>query len=376
MKYYIISGEASGDLHASNLATQLKITDEQAEIRAWGGEKLQAAGAVLAKNYKETSFMGFTQVIANLGKLKKFFAFCKQDILNFKPDIVILVDYPGFNLRIAKFTHQHKIRTYYYISPKIWAWKKKRAYKIKRLIDKMFVIFPFEIDFYKQYDYKVKYIGNPLLDEIENQKPLLSERSDFLIKNGIDDKSIIALLAGSRKQEIKRLLPKMIELSYKFPESEFVVAGAPGISKNFYSRYIKNSPVKLIFNQTYDLLHHAKSAVVTSGTATLETALFNVPQVVVYAGNFISFAIAKMVVHIEHISLVNIILQKEAVRELIQYDFNIQNLKEELIKITNSSKREKIMENYSKLQQILGGKGASEKAAKIIIEDLKSTKKQ
>jgi len=370
MKYYIISGEASGDLHAANLVLEIKKKDKEAEIRAWGGEKIQAAGATLVKHYKETAFMGFTQVLANLKTIKSLFAFCKEDILAFHPDIVIFVDYPGFNLRMAEFTHQQGFKNYYYISPKIWAWKKKRAYKIKAFIDKMFVIFPFEIDFYKKYDYRVNYIGNPLLDEIEKQKETLPELDDFIENNSLEKKPIIALLSGSRKQEITNMLPKMVKLSAEFPKFQFIVAGAPGITPEFYSQFLSHSSLKIVYSQTYALLKNAEAGIITSGTATLEAALFRLPQVVVYAANFISYAVARMVVKIEHISLVNIILKKAAVTELIQYDFNINKLKQELNAILNTSKKDEILEDYTNLFKIMGEKGASERAAEIIFKDI------
>ena len=373
MKYYIIAGEASGDLHAANLVKEIKNEDSEAQIRAWGGELLKKQGAEIAKNYNETAFMGFVEVIKNIGAIKKLFDYCKQDILNFKPDIVILVDYPGFNLRIAEFTKSKKILSYYYISPKIWAWKQKRAYKIKAYVDKMFVIFPFEIDFYKKFNYSVEYIGNPLLDEIERQKPNLQSLKEFKTKNKLSEKPIIALLAGSRKQEIARMLPKMIETSKNFPDYQFIIAGAPGIEPSYYNNIAKN--IDIIYNQTYDLLKNCKASIVTSGTATLETALFNVPQIVVYAVNPITYLLAKLLVKIEFMSLVNIILDKAAVPELLQNDFNVQKVSSLLQKLLmDSPEKQKMLDYYKKLHIILGEKGASAKAAKIIFHDLNQVK--
>ncbi len=372
MKYYIISGEASGDLHAANLVSELKKKDKDADIRAWGGELLQKQGVNLVKHYKETAFMGFLEVVKNLRTIKSLFKFCQQDILDFHPDLVILVDYPGFNLRIAEFTHKHKIKTYYYISPKIWAWKKKRAYKIKAYIDKMFVIFPFEFDFYKQYDYQVEYIGNPLLDEIEKQKHDLPDKAEFANAHQLTDKPIIALLAGSRKQEIERILPTMLKISPDFPDYQFVIAGAPGLDEALYKQHIGEYKIKIVYNQTYSLLKHSKAAIVASGTATLETALFDVPQIVAYKMSPISFEIARRLVKIRHISLVNIILKKEAVTELIQHEFTVERASEIMHNlVSDTPQRKAILNDYQELKQLLGKKGASERAAEIIYQSLK-----
>jgi len=371
MKYYIIAGEASGDLHAANLVSELKKKDKNAQIRAWGGELLQKQGVNLAKHYKDTAFMGFVEVVKNLRTIKSLFKFCQQDILAYQPDLVILVDYPGFNLRIAEFTHQHHIKTYYYISPKIWAWKKKRAYKIKAFVDKMFVIFPFEIDFYKQYNYQVEYIGNPLLDEIEKQKPYLPNKEAFVKENQLSGKPIIALLAGSRQQEIERILPTMLKISPNFPEFQFVIAGAPGLEPELYRQYMENDSTKIVYNQTYSLLHHSTAAIVASGTATLETALFNVPQIVAYKMSALTFEIARRLVKIKHISLVNIILNKETVKELIQHQFSVEKAGEILRNlVSDTPQRKAILDDYQELKQKLGDKGASERAAEIIYKSL------
>ena len=374
MRYYIIAGEASGDLHASNLMHELKILDKEAEFRVWGGNLMQQQGGQIVKHYKELAFMGFLEVLMNIRKIKNNFELCRDDLLDFKPDILILVDYPGFNLRMAKFAKENNILTYYYISPKIWAWKKSRARKIKKYIDKMFVIFPFEKDFYKQYNYEVFYVGNPLIDELKKKQTQQQNKESFLKKNNLNNRKIIALLAGSRMQELKYILPEMLKTINYFPEYQFVLAGAPGIEKNAYLPYIKNYPVKLIFNQTYDLLKHAHAAIVTSGTATLETAMFNVPQVVVYKLNGLVYEIGKYFIKPKYFSLVNIIMNKTVVQELLQKNLP-QKIKTELSKILYDKKyRQEMLENYKKLHQKIGEPGASRRTAEIIYNDLVSKK--
>ncbi len=370
MKYYIIAGEASGDLHASNLIKEIKLLDKNADFQAWGGDLMQKEGAKLSKHYKDLAFMGFVEVIQNLGTIRKNFKLCKNDLIDYKPDILILVDYPGFNLRIAEFAHKNNIKTYYYISPKIWAWKKSRAWKIKKYIDKMFVIFPFEQDFYKQYDYKVNYVGNPLVDEITRKQQLLPDKSDFVSKNNLDDRPIIALLAGSRKQEIKHILPEMLKMVSKYKEYQFVIAGAPSFNSDNYAKYIKNIDVKLIFDQTYDLLKHSVAAIVTSGTATLETAIFNIPQVVVYKMVQLQYDIGKFFIKVKFFSLVNIIMDEEIVKELLQNDLE-RKISSELDKILlNKEYRNNMLNNYNLLRNKLGETGASKRTARQIVEDL------
>jgi lipid-A-disaccharide synthase len=371
MKYYIIAGEASGDLHASNLMKEINLLDENANFRCWGGDLMKSEGAELVKHYKELAFMGFLEVIQNIRTIKRNFKICKSDLLNYQPDILILVDYPGFNLRIAQFAKEHNIKTYYYISPKIWAWKKSRAWKIKKYIDKMFVIFPFEQDFYKQYDYKVHYVGNPLVDEIVKKKANLPEKDEFLAKNQLSEKPIIALLAGSRKQEIKLILPEMLQMVTQYPDYQFVIAGAPSFTDENYSPYIDGLDVKVIFNQTYDLLKHSTAAIVTSGTATLETALFSIPQVVVYKMVQLQYDIGKFFIKVKFFSLVNIIMDKEVVNELLQNDLSAK-IKNELDRILNDEPyRNKMLENYKQLKERLGEHGASRRTAEEIVSDLK-----
>ncbi|MBN2635396.1 MAG: lipid-A-disaccharide synthase, partial [Prolixibacteraceae bacterium] len=282
MKYYLIAGEASGDLHGSNLMKELKVADAEAEFRFFGGDLMQNVGGTLVKHYREMAFMGFVNVILNLKTIKKNMAFCKSDILNFKPDVVILIDYPGFNLRMAEFAKQHQIKVFYYISPKIWAWKEHRIKKIKQFVDEMFTILPFETDFYKKHNLEVNYVGNPLLDSVSEFKKNAQSKAQFLKANQLSEKPIVALLAGSRVQEIKRILPVMLESAEKFPEFQFVIAGVKTVDMDLYQAILKGRYFKLIFDQTYDLLHFAHSALVASGTAALETALFDVPQIVLY----------------------------------------------------------------------------------------------
>jgi lipid-A-disaccharide synthase len=370
MKYYIIAGEASGDLHASNLMKELILLDPNAQFRFWGGDLMLQQGGTLVKHYKDLAFMGVIDVIKNILSIKKNFKLCKAELIAYKPDILILVDYPGFNLRIAEFSHKHQIKTYYYISPKIWAWKKSRAFKIKKFIDKMFTIFPFEKAFYKNYDYNVEYFGNPLVDEIEAKKPILSGKQSFLEKNKLEDKPIIALLAGSRKQEIKTILPEMLTLIEHFPEFQFVIAGAPSFNTDSYKPIIRKYSVSLVFGQTYDLLKHATAAVVTSGTATLETALFNLPQVVVYKTHQLTYDIAQLFIKLRFFSLVNIIIEREIVKEILQNDLPAK-MKAELTKILSENDyRQQMINNYKEMQQILGGPGASKRTAEQITKDL------
>lgn len=370
MKYYIIAGEASGDLHASNLIKEIKLLDAKADFRCWGGDLMQHEGATIVKHYKELAFMGFIEVIQNLRTIKQNFKLCKTDLIEYQPDVLILVDYPGFNLRMAKFAKEHQLRTYYYISPKIWAWKKSRAWKIKKYIDKMFVIFPFEQDFYKYYDYEVKYVGNPLVDEIEKKKVNLSEKSEFIRNNELSERPIIALLAGSRKQEIHLILPEMLQMVKQYPDYQFIIAGAPSFNQLDYSAYIKGLNVKVVFNQTYDLLKHAHAAIVTSGTATLETALFNIPQVVVYKMVQLQYDIGKFFIKVKFFSLVNIILDREIVKELLQNNL-AEKIKKELDRIlTDDAYRHRMLENYKLLKTKLGNEGASRRTAEEIVKEL------
>ncbi|APY10212.1 lipid-A-disaccharide synthase [Seonamhaeicola sp. S2-3] len=369
MKYYILAGEASGDLHGSNLMKALLNEDAHANIRFWGGDLMQATGGTLVKHYKERAFMGFIEVIMNLSKIFKLISFCKEDIKNFNPDVVIFIDNSGFNLRIAKWAKAEGFRTNYYISPQVWASRASRVKKIKRDIDNMFVILPFVKPFYEKYNYKVHFVGHPLIDAIADRKPI--SESDFRKTYNLSEKPIIALLPGSRKQEITKMLSVMLSLVDDFKDYQFVIAGAPSQELSFYQQFIKTDNVKFISNKTYDLLSVSYAALVTSGTATLETALFKVPQVVCYKGSAISYHIAKRIITLKFISLVNLVMDKEVVTELIQHDFNKRKLKEELEKILEGEKRKKMFEDYYELEKALGGKGASKKTAKLIYESIK-----
>ncbi|MES2590803.1 MAG: lipid-A-disaccharide synthase [Bacteroidota bacterium] len=365
MKYYIIAGEASGDLHASNLMKELKILDTSAQFRCWGGDLMKEQGAELVKHYRELAFMGFTEVLMNIRTIFRNIDFCKKDILQNKPDVLILVDYPGFNLRIAEFAKAAGIKVFYYISPQIWAWKQSRVHKIKRVVDKMFVILPFEKEFYQRFNCKVDFVGHPLLDAVANY----AGQSSTLSVN--TNKPIIALLPGSRKQEIAAMLPLMLSMQKQYSNYQFVIAGAPSQSPEYYGEFIGDKDVKIVFNQTYQLLQKAHVALVTSGTATLETALFGVPEVVCYKGGAVSYAIAKQLVKVKYISLVNLIMDKEIVKELIQNELNGINLKTELDKLLNPETRNKIIMDYAELKAKLGGSGASKKTAGLMIDYLR-----
>lgn len=378
MKYYIIAGEASGDLHASNLMKALKEVDKEAEFRCYGGEKMQAAGGFLVKNYKETAVMGFLTVLKNLDKIKANMDYAKSDIKAWKPDVMIFVDYPGFNLRIAEYTHKLGIKNYYYISPKIWAWKKWRIKSIRKYIDEMFCIFPFEVNFFKELNYKVHYEGNPLVDEIS--KKLEKEKIkdlDIREANNLDDRPIISLLAGSRIQELKTSIPEMLKVVDKYPDYQFVIAGAPSLTIEDYEPIIGGKDVKVIFDQTYGLLINSRAALVTSGTATLETALLGTPQVVCYktfGGAFI-YHLMKAILNIKFVSLVNIIMQKQVVVELLQHYFCERLIIKELDKILKDGEpREKMLKDYRDLSTSLGEKGVSERFADRIYKLLKQDK--
>ncbi len=362
MKYFIIAGEASGDLHGANLIKAIKKQDAVAEFNFWGGDKMQAQANGLLVHYKEVTIMGFVEVLLNLRTILGNIERCKQQILAYKPDVVILIDYPGFNLRIAEFCKHHQLKTIYYISPKVWAWKENRAKKLEQFVDELILIFPFEVPYFKKWKVKSIYVGNPLLDEIADFIP----NPNFRIENDLSSQKIIALLPGSRKQEVNKMLPIMLEATKKYTNYQLVIAGAPGLDKSFYEPYLTDR-LKIVFGQTYDLLNQSTAAIVCSGTATLETALFNIPQVCGYAANPISYFIAKMFVKIEYISLVNLCLDKPCITELIQQDMNPEKLREELELIMPDGKnRMQMLNDYLELKNLLGGAGASERAAKII----------
>ena len=372
MKYYIIAGEASGDLHASNLVAEIKKKDKKAEFRGCGGDLMKAQGVDLLKHYRTMAYMGFVEVAVNLRKVLGNIAQCKKDIIEYQPDAVILVDYPGFNFRIADFAHDKGFKVLYYISPQLWAWKRRRVKKVKRSVDKMLVILPFEEEFYKQYGVDVTYVGNPLLDELA--KFGTANRSIFLRRNSLGEKrEIIALLPGSRYQEVKRVLPVMLKAASHFPDYQFVVAGVSSLDKSLYKKILGNSDVFLIENQTYELLQNSSAAVVTSGTATLETALLTVPEVVCYKATGFSYFLAKWMIKVKFISLVNLVMDKEVVKELIQGEMTEENIVKELELLLHNSKRQrKLLEDYEELKDRLGSAGASEKAAEAITEAMKT----
>ncbi len=367
MKYYIIAGEASGDLHGSNLMKALKKEDPNAIFRIWGGDLMKSVDGELVVHYKERQFMLF-DVILNLRKVLGFIKLCKKDIEDYKPDVIIFIDNSGFNLRIAKWAKTKKFKTHYYISPQVWASRAGRVEKIKRDVDAMYVILPFEKEFYKKYNYNVNFVGHPLIDAIVNRPQ--TDEVTFRQEHQLSNKPIIALLPGSRKQEITKMLGVMLSLVDDFKAYEFVIAGAPSQDFNFYKTFIKNDNVAFVSNKTYDLLSISTAALVTSGTATLETALFKVPQVVCYKANSISYQIAKRIITLKFISLVNLIMNREVVKELIQSDLNTRQLKIELSTILEPKSREQLFLEYYELEQKLGGKGASEKTAKLIYNSL------
>lgn len=363
MKYYLVAGEASGDLHGANLIKALKTLDADAEFRYFGGDLMEAEGGTLVKHYADMAFMGFVEVVANLRTILDNMKFCKRDISGWQPDLLILIDFPGFNLKIANYAKKQGLPVYYYISPKVWAWNQKRVLKIKRDVDHLFCILPFEVDFYKKWGMTVDYVGNPLLDAVAAFKP----DGDFAAHHHLNNKKIIALLPGSRRQEISRLLPDMIAVAARFPEYQFVVAGAPSFVMEFYDQFLNGASIPVVFNATYDLLNNAAAAIVASGTATLETALFNVPQAVVYKGNKVTIAIARALIKIRFISLVNLIMDSGVVKELIQQDCNPDNIAHELdIILNDQTYRKNMLTNYDLLDEKMGLPGASAKTAKLI----------
>lgn len=368
MKYYIIAGEASGDLHGSNLIKEISKLDTGAHIRCWGGDKMQAAGGELVKHYRDLAFMGFTEVLMNLRTIFKNLKFCKQDIAAYQPDTLILIDYPGFNLRIAKWARQQGLKVIYYISPQVWAWKEGRVKMMKECIDKMLVILPFEKDYFKnKWNWDVEYVGHPLVEVIEAKQ---AEQEGQPLSN----KPVIALLPGSRKQEILKKLPIMLALSPRFPGHQFIVAKAPGVEESFYDELMKDyHNVSYVSNQTYSLLQQARAALVTSGTATLETALFGVPEVVCYKGSPISYEIARRVIKVKYISLVNLIMDKRVVKELIQHELTVDNLYRELNELLHDEARKAALKkDYTSLKNILSEGGhASHKAARSIVNYLR-----
>ena len=374
MRYFLIAGEASGDLHGSNLVRELKLQDPQAQFRFFGGDLMAAqAGVPPVKHYSEMAFMGFVRVLMNLRKIGRNMEQCKADIVDFKPDVVILIDFAGFNLRIAEFAKSLGLKTVFYISPKIWAWKQNRIKKIKKYIDKMLTILPFETEFYARFDYPVEYVGNPILDAIEEFRSGDHQtEADFRKANNLTDKPIIGLLAGSRKQEVDFMLPVMIEVSRQFPEYQFVISGAPGLDRDYYTKVIgADCNIPIVFGQTYNLLKFSRAALVTSGTATLETALFGVPEAVLYrisAPDFL-YRIGRKLLKVKWISLANLIVGREIIRELVQMDCNPRTIADELRKILDDKQYDaEFQRNYAELRQRMGSAGASQRAAQAVIK--------
>lgn len=373
MKYYVIAGEPSGDLHASNFMKELKQIDHKADFCFLGGDLMErAVGRKPTIHIKKMAFMGFVDVVKNLGKISENFGIVKKDILQYKPDVLILVDYPGFNLRMAKWAKENGLKVFYYISPTVWAWKESRVEKVKKYVDKLFVIFPFEEAFYKKHDYQVHFVGHPLLDEIEERKKNLLSKEEFLKKNGLSSKPLIAVLPGSRKQEIERMLDSMLEVIKDFSEYEFVIGGAGHLSKDLYSKAAAQN-IKVVFDQTYELMSYSKAGVIKSGTSTLESALFDLPEVVCYKGGQASYLIAKQLVKVKYISIVNLIMDKPVVKELIQGEMTAKTISAELKELLNNSEyRSRILSDYQELKTKLGGAGASRRLANAIYDNLKN----
>ncbi|MBU2018119.1 MAG: lipid-A-disaccharide synthase [Bacteroidetes bacterium] len=372
-RIYIIAGEASGDLHGSNLLEAMLAKEPSLQIRFWGGDRMAKLAGEPVKHIKELAFMGFFEVIANIRTIAKNIALCKLDIEEFQPDLILFIDYPGFNLRIAEWASKKGFRTHYYISPQIWAWKENRIIKIKAFVDKMYVILPFEKDFYKKHNYSVEYVGHPLLDEVEKFKENAPTLEEFRLRNGLDERPIIAILPGSRKQEVQKKLQRMLGAVENIKDYQVVVAGAPTLENHFYLSVLNKRSAHIVFDQTYALLTYATAAIVTSGTATLETALFRCPQVVCYIGNSISYQIAKKLINIKYISLVNLIMDEEVVKELIQKECTSELIFKELQDILpNGNKTKFVSLKYEELINKLGGGGASAKVADLFLEDLHS----
>ncbi|MGV3560615.1 lipid-A-disaccharide synthase [Larkinella arboricola] len=373
MMYYLIAGERSGDLHGGNLIKAIRQHDSDARFRAWGGEQMEEAGATLVRHYREMAFMGFLEVVQNLGTIRRNLRDCQQDLLATRPDVLILIDYAGFNLRMARFAKKHGIQVFYYISPKVWAWNQKRALKIKAVVDRMFVIFPFEVGFYTQFDYNVDYVGNPLMDAIAAFRP----DPGFREKYRLSDKPVIALLPGSRRQEVFQMLPAMLETVRHFPDYQFVVSGVSNLPESLYKTAMTTSPdLPIVVDDAYNLLAVADAALVTSGTATLETALLNTPEVVCYKTSWISFEVAKRLIAVSYISLVNLILDREAVKELTQHLLTTENLIRELGKILpGGSSHARQQADYAELREKVGGPGASDRAGELMVQYLRTSKR-
>ncbi|MDG5800835.1 lipid-A-disaccharide synthase [Marinilabiliaceae bacterium ANBcel2] len=379
MQYYIIAGEASGDLHASNLMRELKKIDSDAQFRFWGGDLMAAEGGDMVSHYHDTAYMGVAEVVKNLPSVFKNFRRCEQDIVDYNPDVVILVDYPGFNLRMAKFASKNGFKVYYYIAPKVWAWNRKRVHKIRKYVDKVFTILPFEKQFYAKYNVPVEYSGSPVVDAVHNRKNKEESRNQFITRCGLSNKPLIALLAGSRKEEVQRMLPEMISMKEHFPDYQFVIAGAPSFKYEDYEPFIEGvADVEVLFDETYSLLDHSHASMVTSGTATLEAALLKSPQVVCYTmwgGWFTDFVSKKIIIKVPYISLVNLIMNREVVKELFQKKFSREALLSELKKICyDKGYRQKMLRDYEELDLVMGKAGTSSITARLMWDDLSKNK--
>ncbi|MFT3738285.1 MAG: lipid-A-disaccharide synthase [Breznakibacter sp.] len=379
MKYYIVAGEPSGDLHGSNLMRELKTLDANADFRFFGGDLMAAQGGTLVKHYRELAFMGVFEVVMNFRTIKRNMAQCQRDLMAYRPDVLILIDYPGFNLRIAEFAKKNGVKVFYYISPKLWAWNTGRVKKIKKYVDRLFTILPFETQFYARYGIEVDYSGNPVLDAIDARPNKHEDMAVFKLRNGLDHRPIVAVLAGSRKQELSWVLPDMLKMIPKFPGYQFVIAGAPSFSMADYRAYIDGYDIKVLFDQTYQLVQHARAAMVTSGTATLETALLNCPQVVCYrmwGGNFSDYIAKRFIIKVRFISLVNLILDREGVRELFQKNFTVGALEHELgALLENDGRRKQIFADYEELHRLMGQPGSSRKTAGLMWKRLEDGRK-
>jgi lipid-A-disaccharide synthase len=373
MKYYIIAGEASGDLHASNLMKGLREVDSQAQFRVWGGDLMQAQGGVVVRHIRDLAFMGVWEVLKNLRTIFGHLALCERDLMSFRPDVLILVDYPGFNLKMARFAHKQGLPTFYYIAPKIWAWKESRIHTIRKFVDRLFVIFPFEVSYYDQHQMSVVYEGNPLKDAIADYLRQAETREAFMARHQLPDKPLIALIPGSRHQELKWILPEMIQLVPRFPGYQFVVSGVPSIERSVYDSLMQGAALPLIFGETYNLMNFAQAAVVTSGTATLETALFGTPQVVVYKTSPVTYAIGRPFVHIEFFSLVNIIMKRQVVKELLQFGLPGDMERELRRLLYDEDYRARMLQEYQTLQQSLGEPGVSRRVAAQMVATLKGS---
>jgi lipid-A-disaccharide synthase len=372
MKYFIIAGEQSGDLHGSNLVRGIRKADPEAVIKCWGGNLMQEAGAEVLMDYARLAIMGFVNVLMNIRTIARNLSLCKRQITDFRPAVVILIDYPGFNLRIAEFAKSQKIRVFYYISPKLWAWKESRVNKIKEYVDRMFIIFPFEVGFYRKHGINVEYYGNPLVDAIGDKMASMGDNNQLRNMLGLDERPVIALLAGSRRHEISHILPAMISTVKHFTQYQFVLACVGNVPEDFYRSIIGDAPVKTVIDKTYEVLKIAEAALVKSGTSTLEAALIGVPQVVCYKGDMLSFEIARRLVKVRYISLVNLIMEREIVKELIQYTLTETNLVKELQSIIRGgTTRERMLADYGSLKKILGDTGASSRIASEMVNSLK-----